>query len=203
MSNVMSQMSQMDLDLIRQLREQTGVSIGEITSALKEGGGDVSKVLEILKRRGELMAVKKSAREAKNGIIDAYIHANGKAGALVELRCETDFVARNPEFKNLAHDIGMQIVAMHPFFVKSDDVPEEIIHGEREIFRSQAADSGKPAHIANQIVEGKLKKYLEEICLLSQPFIKNQDETVQDQINKLIAKLGENITVGKFARFEI
>jgi elongation factor Ts len=146
---------------------------------------------------------KKVRESRKSGLIDAYIHANGKVGALVELRCETDFVARNPEFKNLTHDLGMQIAAMHPLFVKSEEVPDEIIHGEREIFTSQVADSGKPANIVNQIVEGKLKKYLGEICLLSQPFIKNQDETVQDQINKLIAKLGENITVGKFSRFEI
>lgn len=193
----------MDIDLIRQLREETNVSMGEITSALEESGGSKEKALEVLKKRGEILAAKKSQRAAKSGLIDAYIHANGKMGALVELRCETDFVARNPEFKNLVHDLGMQIVAMHPLFVKSDEVPEEIIHGEREIFSSQAADSGKPAHIVNQIVEGKLKKYLEEICLLSQPFIKNQDETVQDQINKLIATLGENITVGRFSRFEI
>ena len=193
----------MDLNLIRQLREETNVSIGEIKSALEEAGGSREKALEILKKRGEILAAKKSERAAKSGLIDAYTHALGKVGALVELRCETDFVARNPEFKNLAHDLGMQIVAMHPLFVKSDEVPDEIIHGEREIFTSQAADSGKPAHIVNQIVEGKLKKYLGEICLLSQPFIKNQDETVQDQINTLISKLGENITVGRFARFEI
>lgn len=193
----------MDLDLIRQLREETNVSIGEIKSALEGAGDSKQKALEILKKRGEILAAKKSERVAKSGLIDAYIHANGKVGALVELRCETDFVARNPEFKNLAHDLGMQIVAMHPLFVRSDEVPEEVIHGEREIFRSQVADSGKPANIVNQIVEGKLKKYMEEICLLSQPFIKNQDETVQDQVNKLIAKLGENITVGRFSRFEV
>lgn len=193
----------MDLDLIRQLRSDTSVSIGEIKSALQEAGDSKEKALEILKRRGELMAVKKSAREAKSGIIEAYVHANGKVGALVELRCETDFVARNSEFKNLAHDIGMQIVAMQPFYVRPEDVPAEVTHGEHEMYREQAAKSGKPANIVNQIVEGKLKKYLEEICLLSQPFIKNQDETVQDQINKLVSKLGENITVGRFARFEI
>ena len=193
----------MDIDLIRQIREQTGISIGEIKSALGEAGGDREKVLEILKKRGKLLAAKKSGREAKNGIIEAYVHSSKRVGAMVELRCETDFVAKNPEFKELAHDIGMQIVAMCPLYVSPEDVPEEVVHGERKIFEEQIAGSGKPDHIVQQILEGKLKKYKEEICLLPQPFIKNQDETVQNRIEGVIAKLGENITVGKFARFEI
>lgn len=193
----------MDINLIRQLREQTGVSIGECKIALEEAGGDIEKAVEILKRRGESIAAKKTSRETRNGIVDAYIHSDGKAGALVELHCETDFVARNPIFRELVHDLAMQVVAMGPLYVKLEDIPEEILAGERDIFFAQVKDSGKPRHIIDQVVEGKMQKYKEQICLLCQPFIKDQDKTVRDHINEVIAKLGENITIEHFVRFEI
>lgn len=175
----------------------------ECRNAIEEAEGDLDRAQEILRKSGALKVAKKAEREAHEGLVEAYIHSNGKIGVLLELNCETDFVARNQLFKTLAHDIAMHIAAMSPQYISSDEIPEEYLAGEKEIYRAQLANSGKPARIMEQIIEGKLKKYKEEISLLTQPFVKNQDVTVQDYINEYIAKLGENIKVGRFVRYAI
>lgn len=191
------------IDKIKQLRDQTCASMLECKKAMEEASGDLEAAIEILRRNGAIMAGKKSCRETKEGIIEAYIHANGKIGVLLELNCETDFVARNEMFRELAHDLAMHIAAMSPRYLNVVDVPREIIEREKDIYREQLTESGKPAQIINQIIEGKIRKYNQEICLLEQPFVKDQDLTVKDAVNDCISKIGENIKIGKFIRFEI
>jgi len=175
----------------------------ECKKALEESQGSIEKALEILHRQGKIKAQKKAERETGEGIIESYIHSNGKVGVLLELNCETDFVARNPDFKELAHELCLQIAAMAPQYIKPEDVPREFLDGERKIYREQFSGSGKPAHIIEEIVEGKLKKYCEEISLLPQSFVKDEQKSIQDVINDYILKLGENITVKRFVGFSI
>ena len=192
-----------NVDQLKQLREETGVSVTDCQKALKEASGDIEKAKEILRKWGQSFAEKRLDRETKQGIIESYIHPNKKIGVLLDLRCETDFVARSEDFKNLAHDLVLHIAGMNPYYVKSEDIPEEVIGGEKEIYKEQVAKSGKPQNIVEQIIEGKLKSYKEGISLLSQPFVKNPDKTVQDIINEAITKVGENIVVKRFIRYEI
>ena len=176
----------------------------ECKKALTEANGDEGKAIEILKKKGEKVAESKIlSRETKSGLIDAYVHGNAKVGVLLELDCETDFVARNEEFKELSHLLCLQIAAMAPKYVSVDQVPQEMIEEDRRIFREQFASTNKPAQMIEQIVEGKIKKQNEEVCLLTQPFIKDQDKRVADVINQAIAKLGEKITVKHFVRYAI
>lgn len=189
--------------LIKQLRETTGVSIMDCKKALEESGGDFDEAKDLLYKRGLLKADKKAARTTKSGIIESYIHAGGKIGVLLDLRCETDFVAKNEIFKELAHDIAMHIAAMSPEYIKTDDVPENIKNELSHIYEEELKDSGKPEKIVAQIVEGKIKKRLSEICLLNQLFIKNLDQTVEELIKSYIAKIGENIVLERFVRYEI
>ncbi len=175
----------------------------ECKNAVEEAKGDVEKALEILHKKGKIKAQKKSERETRQGIIESYIHPNRKVGALLELNCETDFVAKNEKFIELAHEICLQIAAMAPLYVKTEDVPEDFLAEERKIYKEQFADSGKPKKIIDEIVEGKIKKYCEEVSLLSQPFIKDEKKSVQDIINDYILTLGENIRVKRFIRFRI
>jgi len=191
------------IDQIKSLREKTGISMIECKKALEEANGDENKAIEILKKKGIEVAEKKSGRETKQGIVEAYIHSNRKMGALVEVYCETDFVAKNSQFKELAHNLAMHITAMNPLYLSEEEIPEKVITEEKELLYSQFKDSGKPEKVIEQIVEGKLKKQHEQICLLSQPFIKNPDITIKQLIDEYIAKLGENIRIGKFVRFEI
>lgn len=191
------------LEKIKQLREITGISMAECKKAVEEGNGDIDKALDFLHRQGKIKAQKKAERETKTGIIEGYIHMNGKVGVLLELNCETDFVAKNKEFKELAHELCMQVAAMSPQYIKTTDVPEDFLNKEREIYRKQVKDSGKPANLIDGIVEGKIKKYCEEISLFSQAYIKDNQKTVQDIINDYILKIGENIIVKRFVRFEI
>jgi len=191
------------IDQIKSLREKTGISMIECKKALEEANGDENKAIEILKKKGIEVAEKKSGRETKQGIVEAYIHSNRKMGALVEVYCETDFVAKNSQFKELAHNLAMHITAMNPLYLSEKEIPEKVIAEEKELLYSQFKDSGKPEKVIEQIVEGKLKKQHEQICLLSQPFIKNPDITIKQLIDEYIAKLGENIRIGKFVRFEI
>lgn len=191
------------IDKLKQLREQTCASMVECRKALEESGGDLAEAAKIIRRKGSDLAGKKAGRETKQGLIEAYIHVNGKIGVLLELSCETDFVVRNEMFKELAHDLAMHIAAMNPQYTSSIDIPQEIIEEEKKIYQEQLESSGKPQNIVDQIIEGKIRKHNEEICLLSQPFVKNQDLSVQDYINEAIAKIGENIKVGRFVRFEI
>lgn len=193
----------MDTNLVKQLRESTNASIMECNNALKEVNGDLMKATEILKRKGQTSANKRSGRETKVGIIESYVHSNAKVGVLLELRCETDFVAANSLFKELAHELCLQIAAMSPEFVDEENVSAEVIEKDRVAYKEELKDSKKPANIVEQIVEGKIKKRLSEICLMSQPFIKNQDQTVNEFLKEYIAKIGENIKVERFVRFEI
>jgi elongation factor Ts len=191
------------IEQIKDLREETGLSISEVKKALEEAKGDAQKAKEILKSLGKKIAGKKADREAKSGVIEGYIHSNGKTGVLLDIRCETDFVANSPEFKNLAHELALQIVAMKPLFVSENDIPAEFLDGETKIFKEEATSSGKPENIVNQIVEGKLKKYKDSVCLLAQTWVKDDTKTVKNLIEDTVAKVGENIEIKKFARYEI
>lgn len=192
-----------DLEKLKQLREETGISMMECQKALEEAEGDIKRAKEILREKGQEMIKGREGRAMARGIIDSYIHAGGKIGVLLELHCESDFVAKSDDFKNLAHELCLHITAARPLFVKDEDIPEEFLDGERKIYQKQFADSGKPQKIVNQIIEGKLSKYKREVSLLSQPWVKDESKTVQDLINEARAKTGENITVGKFCRYEI
>lgn len=190
-------------DLIKELRERTGAGILDCKKALEKTGGDIDKAVEELRKMGIAKADKKLSRETKEGLIEAYIHPGAKLGVLVELNCETDFVANTKEFKELAHNIAMQIAAQAPSFVKREDIPQEVIEKEKEIYREQLKNSGKPEHVIEKIVEGKLEKFYEEACLYEQAYIKDPSITVEELIKTHIAKFGENIRVKRFARFRI
>lgn len=190
-------------ELIKELRERTGISIMECKKALEESGGDIEKAIEILRKKGFARAKEKMDRETGEGLVYAYIHLDGKIGVLVEVNCETDFVARNEEFRELAKNIAMQIAAAKPKYIAPEDVPAEEVEKEKEIIREQLKDSKKPAEIIEKIVQGKLSKFFEEVCLLEQPFIRDDKIKVREFIASHIAKFGENIRVRRFARFEL
>lgn len=192
-----------NIDQIKQLREETGVSPTEIKKALEESGGDIEKTKELLRVWGKNLASKKTEREARQGIIDTYIHPTLKTGVLLDIRCESDFVAKSPDFKNLSHEICLQIAAMKPLFVSEDQIPEEFLDGEVKIYKEQMKDSGKPDKIIKQVVEGKLKKYKESVSLLSQSWVKDDTKTIKNLIEEAISKIGENIEVKRFVRYEI
>ncbi|MFN3301685.1 MAG: translation elongation factor Ts [Patescibacteria group bacterium] len=193
----------MNIDLIKKLRERTGAGILDCQKALSETKGDLEKAEEILRKKGQKIVASKSQRETKAGIIGVYLHNNERVAALVELACETDFVAKNKEFKELAHDLAMQIVAMNPLYIKPEDIPQEILEKEKEIYREEMAKEKKPANILEKIIEGKLEKFYQTVCLLKQPFIKDQNIRIEDLIKTKIARLGENIQVKRFIRFEM
>jgi len=191
------------IELIKQLREETDISLAECKKALEESNGDIEKAKEILKKKGESVAAKKSEREVNAGLIDAYIHAGGQVGVLIKVLCETDFVARGDLFKELIHELLLQIASMSPIYVSEEDIEEEVIEKEIEIYREQLANDNKPDNIKENIIKGKLDKFKKEVCLLSQPWVKDNSMTVQDLINDYIAKLGENIKVKGFVRYEL
>lgn len=191
------------IDQIKQLREETGVSLSEVKKALEEANGDNEKAKELLRMWGKKVLDKKLSRETKAGLIECYVHPNAKTGVLLDVRCETDFVAKGPDFKNLAHELCLQVAAMKPLFVKEEEIPVEFLDGETRIYKEQIKDSGKPENIVNQILEGKLNKYKADICLLSQTWIKDDTKTIKNLIEDTVAKVGENIEVKKFARYEI
>jgi len=191
-------------ELIKQLREQTGAGIMEVKKALEEAAGDEAKAVEILRKKGKEKAMKKSERTAGEGVVAAYIHSNERVGAMVKLLCETDFVARNEEFKSLARDIAMHITAMNPKYLKPEDVPLEELEKEKEIWMAQVSQEGeKPKEIMEKIMEGKEKKYRAEISLMTQSYVKNPDQTIADLIAEKVAKIGENIQIGGFSRMEL
>jgi len=193
----------MNLENIKKLRELTGAGIVEVKKALEEASGDEKKAIEILKIRGKEKADKKSERTAQEGIVASYIHSNNKVGAIIKLYCETDFVARNEEFQELAKDIAMHITAMNPKYVSPENVPSDLVEKEKEIWKAQMADEKKPETIQKKIMEGKEKKFREEISLLSQPFVKNPDVKIAELLAEKIAKTGENIQIGDFSRLEL
>jgi len=193
-----------DLKQLTNLRQRTGCGVNDIKKALEEAGGDEEKALEILRKKGEVKAAKKSAeREVKEGIVYAYIHPNKKIGSMVELNCETDFVARNEEFQQLAKDLAMQIAATNPLYLKPEDIPEEVLNKEKEIYKEQLLAESKSENIIDKIIEGKMEKYYEEVCLVKQDFIKNEDIKIEDLIKEKIAKIGEKIEIDQFARFQV
>lgn len=190
--------------LVVELREQTGAGIVECKNALDEAGGDLNQAVEILKKKGEIKAAKKLAeRTTKEGLVHAYIHANGKVGSMIEVSCETDFVARNEEFQAMVHDIAMQVAATNPLYVKPEDVPREVVSKEKEMYLEEIRGQEKPPAVVEKILQGKLEKYFEDVCLLKQPFVKDEDITIEEMINQKIAKIGEKIEVKKFVRFQI
>lgn len=188
---------------VKDLRRRTGIGVMECKDALAESGGDAEKAIEILRKKGYARAQDKASRAASEGIVGSYIHLNGKIGVLVELNCESDFVARNVEFQELAKNIAMQIAASKPRYVSSEDIPADVLEKEREIIRAQMQDTKKPPEIMEKIVHGKLSKYFEEICLLDQPYIRDDKMKVRQLIAAAVARIGENIKIGRFARFEI
>ncbi len=196
-------MAEITAQMIKELREKTGAGIVDCKKALQEANGDMEKAVEILRKKGAAKAAKKADRVTAEGLVVSYIHAGGKVGVLLELNCETDFVARTEDFKNLGHEIAMQIAAMSPEYVSKEDVPAEVIEKEKEILREQALAEGKPEHIVEKIVEGRLNKFFSEKCLLEQPWIKDDSKTVGDLVKEYITKLGENIKVKRFCRFEV
>jgi elongation factor Ts len=190
-------------DLVKKLREKTGAGMMDCKRALEKADGDVDQATDYLRKQGMAQAAKKASRTAKEGIIYSYIHPGDKLGVLLELNCETDFVARTEDFKLLAKDIAMQIAATNPLVVMRSDLKPEILDKEKEIYRTQAKNEGKPEKIIERIVEGKLEKYFQEVCLLEQPFVKDQDRSLKDRMDETIAKLGENLAVKRFVRFRL
>ncbi len=188
---------------VRELRDKTGAPMMDCKNALVAANGDLEKAVEWLRKRGVAVAEKKSSRTTKEGAVESYIHAGGKIGVLVEVNCESDFVARTEDFKELIHDIAMHIAASDPKFVRKEDVTPEAFEKEKDIYRAQAASSGKPANVVEKIVEGKMAKFYEEVCLIEQPFIKDQNISVGQLIATKVGKLGENIAVRRFARFKV
>jgi elongation factor Ts len=188
--------------LVKELREKTGVGFMECKSALQEANGDMDAAVTILRKRGLASLAKKSGRETKDGIIGTYVH-NGKIGVLIELNCETDFVARNPDFQTLAKDLAMHVAASDPRFVSKEDVTEDVLSGEREIFAEQARATGKSENVVGKIVEGRISKFYSETCLLEQPFVKEPSISVREHIASHIQKIGENIQVRRFVRYKL
>lgn len=189
--------------MVKELRDKTSAGMMDCKRALGETDGDMEKAIDLLRQKGLAVARKRADRATKEGVVECYIHAGGKLGVMVEVGCETDFVAKTDDFKAFARDIAMQIAAAGPVAVSRDEVPAAMLDREREIYSAQARDSGKPQNIIEKIVSGKIEKYLAEVCLLEQKFVKNPDLSVQDLLNELIAKMGENISIKRFARFQI
>ena len=194
---------QISKDLIRELRNKTGAGVMDCKQALSEAGGDIQKAQDILREKGSVVAIKRSARETQEGLVSSYVHSGSKLGVLLEINCETDFVAKTSEFSQLAKELAMQIAAMDPLWIKPEDVPKEVIEKEKEIYKKQAQELGKPEKVIGKIAQGRLEKYFTQVCLLEQPYIKDPKLKVKNLITETITKLGENIKVGRFTRFKV
>jgi elongation factor Ts len=189
--------------MVKQLRDKTGAGMMDCKEALTAAGGDFDKAIDNLRKKGMAAATKRSSKAAKEGMIASYIHMAGRIGVMVEVNCETDFVAKTADFQSLAKDLAMHVAAANPLYLKAEDIPAEALEREKEIYRSQASQEGKPEKIWEKILEGKLKKYYEDVCFLEQKFVKNQDITVGQLVKDLMAKTGENIIVRRFARSQL
>jgi len=189
--------------MVKELRESTGAGVLECKNVLEETQGDLEEATQILRERGLAKAAKKVGREANEGLIGHYVHAGSRVAGLVEVNCETDFVARTPDFQEFAHDMAMQVVATNPQYVSKEDVPQKVIDSEKAIYRQQFLDEGKPERILDRIVEGKMSKFYEDVCLLEQPFIKDDGVKISTLVTEMIAKLGENIVIKRFARLQV
>jgi len=190
-------------ELLKQLRDETGISMTECKKAIEESNGDIKRAKEILREKGQSLIKERGERGALQGIIESYIHTNGKIGVLLQLNCESDFVAKSDDFKKLAHEICLHITAAKPLFVRAEDINADLLDGERKIYQKQMEGSGKPQNLVDQIVEGKLNKYKKEVSLLSQPWVKDTSKAIQDLLNEVRAKVGEKVEVGRFTRYEI
>jgi len=196
-------MAEISAAIVKELRERTGAGIVDCKQALAECDGDMEKAAEYLRKKGLASAAKKAGRIASEGVVDAYIHLGGRIGVLIEVNCETDFVAKNPEFKALVHDLCMQVAAANPLWVRKEDVPEEAIAKEREIAIEKAKAEGKPDKVLPKIAEGAVSKWMKEVVLLEQPFVKDPSKNVETLVNEMIAKIGEKISVRRFVRYEV
>lgn len=188
---------------IKKLRESTGAGVLDCRKALETANGDFDKAVDYLREKGLAKAAKRADREASEGVLELYSHGNGRVGVMVEVNCETDFVARSEAFRNFAHEVALQIAAASPRYIRSEDVPEEVLEHERSIARARALEEGKPAHVADRIVEGRLEKFREEVCLLLQPYIRDESITVEQLLHQNIAAIGENIVIRRFVRWEV
>ena len=196
-------MAEISAAMVKGLREKTGAGIMDCKEALAECDADMDKAVEFLRKKGLATAAKRAGRALSEGIIHSYIHTGGKLGVLIEVNCETDFVAKTDDFMELAKNLAMHIAASNPLGIRAEDVPAEVVEKEREIYRAQALESGKPEKVVEKIIEGKVSKFFKECCLLDQAYVRNPDMTVADLLNEAIAKIGENITVKRFVRFQI
>ncbi len=190
-----------DAKIVAQLRTMTGAGIVECKKALEEANGDLATAAELLRKKGIAKAGSKSDRNTSEGLVYAYVHGNGKVGAMVEILCETDFVARTDGFKELCHELALQVAAMNPLYVSADQIPPEVLEKEKSIYAEEFAGSSKPAEVVEKILEGKLSKWYSDICLMNQAFIKDEDKTIEDVVKETISKCGENIQVKRFTRF--
>jgi elongation factor Ts len=195
-------MTTISATLVKQLREKTGAGMMDCKQALTECDADMDKAIDFLRKKGLATAQKRAGRAMTEGTVQSYIHMGGKLGVLVEVNCETDFVAKNEDFVEFAKNIAMHIAASSPLGIRSEDVPEDIVNREKEIYKAQALETGKPENVAAKIVEGKMNKFFKDNCLLNQPYVRDPDLSVEDLLNELIAKIGENITIRRFVRFQ-
>jgi len=196
-------MANINAAMVKQLREKTGAGMMDCKNALSEVEGDVEKAIELLRKKGLATAQKRAGRTLSEGMVQSYIHMTGKLGVLVEVNCETDFVAKNEDFQEFTKNIAMHIAATNPLGISPEDISQEIIEKEKEIYRAQALDMGKPENVVDKIVEGKLKKFYQENCLLNQPYVRDTDISIADLLNQMIAKIGENISIKRFVRYQI
>jgi len=196
-------MAEITAQMVKELRDSTGAPFIDCKKALEEVSGDLDKALDILKIKGVAKASKKVGRETPEGIVTSYIHAGGKIGVMVEVNCETDFVAKNEEFQAFAREVAMQIAAANPKYISKEEIPEAELEREKEVMKAQVIESGKPANIAEKIVEGKIEKFFEEVCLLNQTHIRDSKVKIDDLLQALIAKIGENIKIRRFTRFQL
>ncbi len=190
-------------ELVRKLREKTGVGLMDCKEALKQSGGDMEKAIEYLREKGLAKLQKRSGRAASEGVIASYIHTGGKVGVLVEVNCETDFAANSKDFQEFAKDVAMQITAASPLYVRREEIPEDLVAKEKDLYKRQALDSGKPEKIIDKIADGKMEKFFQEVCLMEQSFIKNPDITVKGLLEDLVVKIGENVVIRRFVRFQL
>jgi elongation factor Ts len=191
------------IEKIKQLREETAAGMMDVKRALEESGGDLEGARRVLRERGQAIAAKKSSRETHEGLIEAYIHFNGRVGVLVEVNCETDFVARTPEFKEFARNVALHVASMSPLTVSPEDIPPQVLDEERAIAEKQAAEMGKPENITQRIVQGRMDKFVQEKALLTQAYVKEPDKTVEDLLRETVQRLGENVVVRRFVRYEL
>ncbi len=196
-------MANITADMVKQLRNKTGAGMMDCKKALAEMDGDVEKAVDFLRKKGIATAEKRAGRAANQGVVQSYIHMGGKLGVLVEVNCETDFVAKNEDFLEFAKNVAMHIAAAAPLAVQEGDIPKDIVDREREVYKGMALETGKPENIAEKIVDGKIKKFLKENCLLNQAYVKNPDLTIQDYLHEIIGKTGENVSIRRFTRYQL